>query len=71
MTGVTGKSGRFFYEELCKNAKCLGDYKFGFIVRDEHKAKDLLVSKELGQELLVGRCEDKVFINNVLSMGGV
>ncbi len=45
VTGVTGKSGRFFYEELRCNADKLGDYAFYFIVRDREKAEKLLTGQ--------------------------
>ncbi len=64
VTGVTGKSGLFFYEELKKNVSCLHDFHFDFIVRNEAKAKALLTAEGLNQSLKVGNLKDADFVNN-------
>ena len=71
VTGVTGKSGLFFYEELRKNAKFLSDYQFDFIVRDEEKANKLLTANGLNQSLKVGSLNDENFVNKTISGGGI
>lgn len=71
VTGVTGKSGQFFYEELRKNVEILKDYHFGFIVRNKEKAEKLLNAKGLNQTLYVGSLGDEKFINEVFAIGGV
>lgn len=70
VTGVTGKSGLYFYQELCRNAAALSDCHFYFIVRDEAKAKKLLCS-DLNQTLLEGSLTDKAFVSSIFKMGGV
>lgn len=69
VTGVTGKSGKFFYEELRKNVDFLKDYHFDFIVRDKEKAEKLLDADGLNQTLLVGSLSDKCFVDSAL-LGG-
>ena len=71
VTGVTGKSGMFFYQELCRNAEALADCHFYFVVRDEAKAEKLLHSETLNQTLLVGSLTDKAFVSSIFKMGGV
>ena len=70
VTGVTGKSGRFFYEELRKNVDLLKDYHFDFIVRDKEKAEQFLDADGLNQTLRIGSLSDRKFVDKVL-MGGV
>lgn len=70
VTGVTGKSGLYFYNELKNNASKLSDYQFDFIVRNEQKAKEKLDCRTLNQNLKIGSLEDKLFINSVLFGGG-
>ena len=70
VTGVTGKSGLFFYEELRKNVDKLGDYEFDFVVRDKAKAERLLDAKWLNQNLCVGTLADRGFIDSLFKMGG-
>lgn len=70
VTGVTGKSGKFFYEELRKNVDFLKDYHFDFIVRDKEKAEKLLDADGLNQTLLVGSLSDKCFVDSALLGGG-
>lgn len=70
MTGVTGKSGLFFYEELRKNVEKLRDYEFNFIVRDKDKAERLLNAKGLNQKLWIGSLGDNVLISRLLQGGG-
>ena len=69
MTGVTGKSGLFFYEELRKNVEKLRDYEFNFIVRDKDKAERLLNAKGLNQKLWIGSLGDNVLISRLLQGG--
>lgn len=69
VTGVTGKSGKFFYEELRKNVDFLKDYHFDFIVRDKEKAEKLLDADGLNQTLHVGSLSDKCFVDSIL-LGG-
>ena len=69
VTGVTGKSGRFFYEELRKNVDLLKDYHFDFIVRDKEKAEQFLDADGLNQTLRIGSLSDRKFVDKVL-MGG-
>ena len=69
VTGVTGKSGKFFYEELRKNVDLLKDYLFDFIVRDKEKAEKLLDAEGLNQTLHIGSLSDRRFVDKVL-MGG-
>ena len=71
VTGVTGKSGLFFYEELRKNVDKLDDYEFDFVVRDEAKAECLLDAKGLKQNLCVGSLADRDFVDSLFKMGGV
>lgn len=70
VTGITGKSGLFFYEELRKNVEKLQNYEFDFIVRNKVKAERLLNAKGLNQNLWVGSLDDKSLINSML-LGGV
>lgn len=69
VTGVTGKSGLFFYEELRKNVEKLGDYEFLFVVRDKAKAERLLDAKGLNQTLCVGSLSDRGFVNSLFETG--
>ena len=69
VTGVTGKSGLFFYEELRKNVEKLRDYEFNFIVRDKDKAERLLNAKGLNQKLWIGSLGDNVLISRLLQGG--
>lgn len=72
VTGVTGKSGRFFYEELRSNADKLGDYAFYFIVRDREKAEKLLTTNNLNQTICIGSAADTEFVSSVFNkIGGV
>lgn len=71
VTGVTGKSGQFFYEELRKNVEILKDYHFDFIVRNKEKGEKLLNANGLNQTLYVGSLGDEKFINEVFAIGGV
>ena len=71
VTGVTGKSGKFFYEELRKNAETLNDFHFDFIVRNKEKAEKQLDAKGLNQTLQIGSLSDKKFIDGIFKMGGV
>lgn len=70
VTGVTGKSGQFFYEELRKNVEILKDYHFDFIVRNKEKGEKLLNANGLNQTLYVGSLGDEKFINEVFAIGG-
>lgn len=70
VTGVTGKSGLFFYEELRKNTDKLSDYEFDFIVRDKAKAERLLNAEGLNQRFYVGSLADRKFIDSIFEMGG-
>lgn len=70
VTGVTGKSGLFFYAELKKNVDKLSDYQFDFIVRNESKARKLLVAEGLNQCLKIGDIGDTDFINSTIIGGG-
>lgn len=65
VTGVTGKSGRFFYEELRNNADKLRDYAFYFIVRDREKAEKVLTANNLKQMICVGSAADTEFVSSV------
>lgn len=69
VTGATGKSGLFFYEELRKNVEKLRDYEFNFIVRDKDKAERLLNAKGLNQKLWIGSLDDNVLISRSLQGG--
>lgn len=69
VTGVTGKSGLFFYEELRKNVEKLEDYEFYFVVRDKEKAERLLDAKGLNQTLCVGSLSDRGFVNSLFETG--
>lgn len=71
VTGATGKSGLFFYDELRKNAELLRDYQFCFMVRNKEKAEKLLNADGLNQTLLVGNLEDKKFVETAFQSGGV
>ncbi len=70
VTGVTGKSGSFFYLELAKHAEELADYEFLFAVRNRAKAEALLNCKQLNQHLLVGSLADSQFVETIYR-GGV
>lgn len=70
ITGVTGKSGLFFYEELRKNVDLLKDYHFDFIVRDKEKAKKLLDATGLNQTLHIGSLSDRKFVDSVFKLEG-
>jgi nucleoside-diphosphate-sugar epimerase len=71
VTGVTGKSGRFFYEELRSNADKLTDYAFFFIVRNRKKAEKLLTAKNLNQTICAGSAADTEFVSSVFNhIGG-
>ena len=70
VTGVTGKSGKFFYEELRKNAETLNDFHFDFIVRNKEKAEKQLDAKCLNQTLHIGSLSDKKFIDGIFRGGG-
>lgn len=70
VTGVTGKSGLFFYENLRKNVDKLSDYEFDFVVRDTVKAERLLDAVGLNQKLCVGSLADRYFIDSLFE-GGV
>lgn len=71
VTGVTGKSGMFFYEELRKNVGSLNDYHFDFIVRNKEKAETFLNADGLNQTLHIGSLSDRKFVDSVFKMGGV
>ena len=70
VTGVTGKSGMFFYKELCQHAEELADYEFSFVVRNKEKAEALLNCSKLNQRLLIGSLADKDFVSEMYR-GGV
>lgn len=70
VTGVTGKSGLFFYENLRKNVDKLSDYEFDFVVRDTVKAERLLDAVGLNQKLCVGSLADRYFIDSLFEGGG-
>ncbi len=70
VTGVTGKSGRFFYEELRSNADKLGDYAFYFVVRDREKAEKLLTANNLNQTICIGSAADTEFVSSVFKKIG-
>lgn len=70
VTGATGKSGSFFYQELAKHAEELADYEFFFAVRNRAKAEALLNCKQLNQHLLVGSLADSQFVETIYR-GGV
>ena len=38
VTGITGKSGRFFLDRLTAEGECLGSYRFLLLGRTEPKA---------------------------------
>ncbi len=69
VTGATGKSGLFFYQELVKHAEELADYEFGFVVRNRAKAEALLNCKQLNQHYLVGSLSDSQFVETCLQGG--
>lgn len=71
VTGVTGKSGKFFYEELRNNVDSLKDIHFDFIVRNKEKAEKLLDAAGLNQTLHIGSLSDRKFVDGVFKMGGV
>ena len=70
VTGVTGKSGMFFYKERCQHAEELADYEFSFVVRNKEKAEALLNCSKLNQRLLIGSLADKDFVSEMYR-GGV
>lgn len=70
VTGVTGKSGKFFYEELRNNVDSLKDIHFDFIVRNKEKAEKLLDAAGLNQTLHIGSLSDRKFVDGVFKMGG-
>lgn len=70
ITGATGKSGLYFYEELKKNASSLHEFQFDFIVRNREKGQILLNSNKLNQKIIVGDITDKSFIHSVICRGG-
>lgn len=70
VTGVTGKSGTFFYKELCQHAEELADYEFSFVVRNKEKAEALLNCPKLNQRLLIGSLADKEFVSEMYRGGG-
>ena len=66
VTGVTGKSGQYFFNE-CKNE--LDGHHFTFLVRNSSKAEK--IKKMMPQsEVLIGSLEDKPLIDKMLR-GGV
>lgn len=71
VTGVTGKSGIYFYQELCKNAYQLTDFEFYFVVRNQAKAEEMLQCTQLNQHLLIGSLNDKQFVNTIFAMEGI
>lgn len=71
VTGVTGKSGIYFYLELCKNAYQLTDFEFYFVVRNQAKAEEMLQCTQLNQHLLIGSLNDKQFVNTIFAMEGI
>ena len=71
VTGVTGKSGLFFYEELRRNVEKLSEYEFYFVVRNKARAEALLNCEKLNQHLLVGSLKDPRFVSTIFEMGGV
>lgn len=70
VTGVTGKSGLFFYDELRKNSELLRDYQFCFMVRNKEKAEKLLNANGLNQTFLVGNLENKKYVEAAFQSGG-
>ena len=70
VTGVTGKSGLFFYEELRRNVEKLSEYEFYFVVRNKARAEALLNCEKLNQHLLVGSLKDPRFVSTIFEMGG-
>ncbi|MCL2486284.1 MAG: hypothetical protein FWE86_01635 [Oscillospiraceae bacterium] len=51
VTGVTGKSGRFFYDRLVREAENLGDYTFRFSVRRGGSQFDAGAGEKAGLKL--------------------
>lgn len=70
VTGVTGKSGMFFYKELCQHAEELADYEFSFVVRNKERAEALLNCSKLNQRFLIGSLADKDFVSEMYGGGG-
>lgn len=67
VTGVTGKSGRYFYQHLQNNAATLRHYHFYFVVRNKMIAEQLLNAPDLNQTLLVGDLEDFSFLTEIFN----
>lgn len=70
ITGATGKSGLYFYEELKKNASSLHEFQFDFVVRNREKGQILLNSNKLNQTIIIGDITDKSFIHSAICRGG-
>lgn len=66
VTGITGKSGLFFYSELKKQDPQI-DF-LGFIVRDNVKAEKLLTA-DIKQKIHVGDLQDKNFLVKIMQEG--
>ena len=66
LTGVTGKSGQYFFDE-CKNGS--DEYDFTFLVRNPSKAERI---KEMmpQAEVVIGSLGDKALISKTLRGGG-
>lgn len=69
VTGATGKSGLFFYKELCKHADELTDYEFAFVARNREKAEALLNDNRLNQRILTGSLADGNFVGTICEGG--
>ncbi len=68
VTGVTGKSGLAFLQELLKNSEDLKDYSFRFIVRNPDKLKTYELDK-LNCHILTGSLDDEAFIEKTFNEG--
>ena len=68
ITGITGKSGEFLFEEIASNIDKLHDYYFGFVVRNKEKAR--FISNKLENcSVYIGDLNDEVFLERVFSDG--
>lgn len=79
VTGITGKSGRSFFQELCDHSSMLDNYHFDFVVRDINKAnfignapfKCSVVKCDLSDRSQVSQILNEGGYNQILNIAGI
>jgi nucleoside-diphosphate-sugar epimerase len=65
VTGITGKTGRWFFERLIREKSSLWDEEFRLIIRNKAKA-DLFYSDNLLIEKVFGDLGDEKFVDSIM-----